>query len=312
MREDTDWYAFYQVLGVGSDSDWKTVQRAYRRLAQSSHPDRFKSGTVEHKNAELEIVKINRAYRALSEFYRKNKRLPGQRPRKFTPATSAGESVTNTTGYTSTSEKPSYARRTYRKRGWSKRFTRPLLKTALLFGICLAIYQYYLLPDDYPTEFSVSRPASSAETQSIEDNSADSPSSIKDSRYFTPGSTMGEVHAIQGNPSFTEGSTWYYGKSYVTFVDGILKNWKNDPDNPLKIKPVDPDSPTRTAHSRLTSRFTIGSTKADVLAVQGQPTSKSETRWDYGLSKVYFNEDNRVVKWFESPLQPLKVDQNSR
>jgi hypothetical protein len=52
--------------------------------------------------------------------------------------------------------------------------------------------------------------------------------------------------------------------------------------------------------------FDIGSTKDEVRSVQGTPVTETETVWDYGPSRVYF-EHNRVVRWEASPLQPLHV-----
>jgi hypothetical protein len=40
--------------------------------------------------------------------------------------------------------------------------------------------------------------------------------------------------------------------------------------------------------------FTLGSTKAEVQAVQGSPTTSTDTAWQYGSSTVHFRID-RVV-----------------
>jgi hypothetical protein len=42
--------------------------------------------------------------------------------------------------------------------------------------------------------------------------------------------------------------------------------------------------------------FTIGSTKDEVLAIQGQPTHIYESFWMFGSSVVHF-EGNRVLRW---------------
>ena len=56
--------------------------------------------------------------------------------------------------------------------------------------------------------------------------------------------------------------------------------------------------------------FTIGSTKDEVLAVQGTPTrmviSTDGSIWYYGMSKVHF-ASGRVRSWNISPHNPLKV-----
>jgi hypothetical protein len=113
------------------------------------------------------------------------------------------------------------------------------------------------------------------------------------------GSSLGDVFAIQGIPTRTQGERWHYGKSEILFAHGKVVSWTEDPDHPLRIArnlPVQPRD----------GNFQVGSTKDEVRATQGAPVTETGTVWDYGLSRVYF-EDNRVVRWEESPMQPLRV-----
>src|SRR5215813_2640191 len=70
--------------------------------------------------------------------------------------------------------------------------------------------------------------------------------------------------------------------------------WDIWPGSPLKIQllPVASISPVPAS-------FTVGSTKDEVLAVQGTPTRVTERLWEYGASLVFFT-DNRVTRWNES------------
>jgi hypothetical protein len=53
--------------------------------------------------------------------------------------------------------------------------------------------------------------------------------------------------------------------------------------------------------------FTIGSSRDEVLAVQGTPTTFSEDRFAYGRSEVFF-QNHRVVRWKSDPASiPLKT-----
>lgn len=54
------------------------------------------------------------------------------------------------------------------------------------------------------------------------------------------------------------------------------------------------------------SCFSVGSTKAEVRAVQGSPDKSSDGTWSYGTSHVYFLFD-RVVIWHSDPSIFLKV-----
>ncbi|MEN6537135.1 MAG: PilZ domain-containing protein [Bryobacteraceae bacterium] len=66
-----------------------------------------------------------------------------------------------------------------------------------------------------------------------------------------------------------------------------------------------PQAAARTI-SQTTPFFTLGSTKTTVQAVQGTPTSMTDSVWRYKLSRIYFRSD-RVVGWSISPETPLKV-----
>jgi curved DNA-binding protein CbpA/outer membrane protein assembly factor BamE (lipoprotein component of BamABCDE complex) len=121
--------------------------------------------------------------------------------------------------------------------------------------------------------------------------------------YFTVGSTREEVLSIQGTPTAFAQNTFKYGYSEVYFKDGRVVAWENVPDlNPLRVK-LSQSSAVRP-HLKY---FTVGSTKDEVLAVQGTPTAFSQDTFKYGYSEVYF-KDGRVVSWENEPsLNPLRV-----
>ncbi len=52
--------------------------------------------------------------------------------------------------------------------------------------------------------------------------------------------------------------------------------------------------------------FSVGSSKQEVLAVQGTPTELSDRMWKYGSSAVYFS-NGVVTNWESSSLNPLKA-----
>lgn len=119
-------------------------------------------------------------------------------------------------------------------------------------------------------------------------------------RFYTVGSTRDEVLSAQGTPTEFSGNVLVYGLSKVFLKDGRVISWEVSPLNPLNVR-LAPTIPT-------TSRgyFTVGSSRDEVLAVQGTPTEFSETVFSYGLSKVFFRS-GRVVSWDVSPLNPLKA-----
>jgi hypothetical protein len=123
--------------------------------------------------------------------------------------------------------------------------------------------------------------------------------------FLTVGSTRDEVLAQQGPPTSSSEDKLVYGNSELYFKNNLVTGWRIDlASNPIRVKlwpqtAVDPDL----------AYFTTGSTKDEVLVVQGTPTAFSEDKFDYGRSEVYFRND-RVVNWKDDPGSvPLKVHQ---
>jgi hypothetical protein len=119
--------------------------------------------------------------------------------------------------------------------------------------------------------------------------------------YFTAGSTKTEVLAVQGPPTLTSEHVWEYGGSRVYFRSGRVSKWEIWPRSPLKVKLL-PTSPLEA----VPAYFTVGSTKDEVLVVQGTPTRFSDRVWEYGHARVYFEAD-RVSRWEEWRGSPLKA-----
>ncbi len=114
------------------------------------------------------------------------------------------------------------------------------------------------------------------------------PAARSNSSSFTVGSTKDEVLGVQGTPdSFTAG-TFEYGSSRVYFQNDRVTSWRN---NYPRLKGV--LTPTTTTSS---SFFTVGSTRDEVLSIQGTPDSFTENVFEYGSSRVYF-QNNRVTGW---------------
>jgi serine/threonine protein kinase len=107
--------------------------------------------------------------------------------------------------------------------------------------------------------------------------------------FFTLGSSKDEVLAIQGTPRSISGSTFWYEYSTVEFKDDRVSSWSNISKN-LKVR-LAPASGVVAKQS-----FTLGSTKDEVLAVQGTPKSISGSTFWYEYSTVEFKGD-RVSSW---------------
>ncbi len=115
---------------------------------------------------------------------------------------------------------------------------------------------------------------------------------LKLKRYITVGSTRAEVIALEGAPTASSEDKLVYGRSELILKDGAVLRWRIDraaSPLPVKLWPrvyVDP----------YLDFFTVGSSKDEVLKVQGTPTAFTEDQFEYDRSIVYFS-NNRVVRW---------------
>lgn len=295
-----DYSECYLTLGATPDTDWETLRANYRRLIGRWHPDRFSGDAVSKKIAEERSKQITLAYQALEKYRRDHGALPPTGP---PTATAQGPARTAEP----MSERPdSDARVDALKTGGpavrepAKR--RPLRQSRVgialaSFALIAALYlaQHYLdkwAPDD-------DRPAASAHNPGVATPAPVPMERPRDSPGISIGSTLGDVYAIQGVPTLTQGDTWYYGNSQIRFAYGKVISWKEHPDDPLRIVR---DQPLQL-HG---TTFDVGSTKEEVRAIQGTPVRETDTVWDYAPSRVYFRH-NRVIRWDESPVQPLRV-----
>lgn len=110
--------------------------------------------------------------------------------------------------------------------------------------------------------------------------------------YFTIGSTRKDVQAVQGIPTAYSPDTFEYGASKVFFVGDKVVGWENAPlwvHLNVQLRPA--HSVDGTMHY-----FAKGSTKDEVLAIQGTPTAFSYNTFEYGASRIHF-KDGRVTSW---------------
>ena len=119
--------------------------------------------------------------------------------------------------------------------------------------------------------------------------------------YITAGLSKSEVISVQGKPAEETENMLVYGKSEFYFRNDQLVGWKIDPASPVRVKlwpdaSVDPDLDS----------FGVGSTKNEVIVVEGTPTFFSENTFGYRGSEVYF-KNNRVVGWKNDPWRPLRT-----
>lgn len=104
--------------------------------------------------------------------------------------------------------------------------------------------------------------------------------------HFSVGSSTDEVLAVQGTPTRMDGNRWTYGFSEVRFKEGKVEEYDNFFGN-LKVRlEVEPGE----APGASRGFFTVGSSRDEVIAVQGTPTSIRGNLWYYDMSSVLFKK----------------------
>lgn len=114
--------------------------------------------------------------------------------------------------------------------------------------------------------------------------------------YVTAGLTPTEVLTVLGKPDSSLGEKMFYKGSEIDFRNGRVAGWRIDPrTSAIRVKLWPEKAPTPGVTS-----FNIGSSKNDVIAIQGTPTLLSDNEFGYGSSVVFFRND-LVVGWKEDP-----------
>jgi len=278
----------YDILGLRPGDGWKELKIAYRRRMREWHPDRFPGDDVRKKRADEKTKTINKAYKELTDYYRRHGILPLQAPRASARVRPRYESPVDPA--------PATVAATWRN---LRTFLTLHPRVGIVAAVAVATFVIYILLSALPPHEDADPLKPSAPSGSVDARTPQRSIAARNEPYFTVGSTIGEVYSSQGVPTKTETDVWHYGNSKVYFTNGVVTKWESTSERPLNARiDRDPD------HAPLL--FTRGSTKADVRQIQGTPVRETDKVWDYGISRVYF-EGDRVVDWYESPINPLRV-----
>ena len=307
-----DYTNHLQVLGVDHDSSWSDIKTAFQRAAREWHPDRHIEEPEKQKLAEERFKIISQAYNALSSYYQRHGRLPGD-PAQAQEASPLAEEQ----GF----EAPRQAGTSIWSRHASEEesmlwhiIVRRSAIVLLSIGTAIALLILLLSADGPFSNLAADRPYTAGKplggngpgSRPLNLVRPDSPAvAVKPvqhhSKSLALGATFGETQDILGVPARVEGDIWFYGKSEIHFKDGFVADWIISDSDPLNV------SLTRKRVSApLKTYIIVGDTKAEILRIQGSPIWKTNSVWKYKISKIFFSGD-KVTGWYSSPLDPLKI-----
>jgi curved DNA-binding protein CbpA len=249
----------YKILLIEPECNRDNLRKAYKKLIQKWHPDRF-TDEVQKLSAEDKIKELNIAYFQLSDYYKKHNSLPFiSKPEVIhrTKRASVSKPQAPDDSIASTSEDPSASKTT--KNSSSDEYSNKIYLTLV---VIISLFVFINSdPDNESTHsntlmnnaYKTDSADGSIEIKAIEtheigksDITQEGVSGSKDiseinaipntqpADYFTYGSSIGEVLSIQGRPDSIDGDYWFYGNSYVKFKDGVVEDWKRSSEFPLK------------------------------------------------------------------------------
>lgn len=325
-----------QSLGLTYDATPDLIENSYRTLVKVWHPDRFAHDPKLRKDAEEKLKEINSAHDYLLTHPRQTPSRPAEKPatpeHPFVPPDFDFEG-----------EETDEIKRILRRREKSQ-IPRILLRVGIAIGsvtflVILALTGDSFLSSNQTTarawdqlklelkhDFSVhfgststsssqaapaATPAPPATVAAAEippapkEKAGPAPQQAKHimaaKPYITAGLTPSEVISVLGNPTSSSGEKMFYSGSEIDFKNGQVSGWKIDPASPIRVK-LWSETPAVPG----VNTFGVGSTKSDVIALQGTPTMFSDNDFGYGNSHVFF-QNNRVTSWKNSGSVPLRV-----
>ncbi len=260
------------MFGLTRDVTQTEIKDAYRVLAKVWHPDRFQGDETLRLKAEEKLKEINSAYHLLTTpedtgAYRPSSR-PAPPPEDFHQAAASASEESSSRRPNTRPASPPFRMRRRASRKW---LAIPIV-ILLAGGIWMALR--YVNPTSW--DFWNATADNSAASQT------GSPAAAAGKGSRGQGSKEKQANGSAGSAEKTAAHT----RSKVASSGASLVEYPSD----------DP----------LVPYFTVGSTKDDVVRVQGTPDKVTAGVFRYGLSEVYFR-NGRVDSWHTDPSTPLKA-----
>jgi len=308
-----------QILGLDSDASHRQVESTYRLLVKVWHPDRFQNDPKLKEAADEKLKSINAAHAYLESIphtrprRRAAKKPPTQevavrptsksRPGVFDPALASGILLRGLIllvglavplllfmgldGWLSSNSATA---------GFYARY-----RSQLLFALHVntdAAKQrveqklHGLTPGLPATDPVPVQPNPVATSASDATSTITVPVPHVPMPYVTVGLSPAEVASVMGPPASATADMLRYRNATFYLRNGGVVGWKVDPSLiPLRVKLW----PSGHLDPHL-ANFTVGSSKNDVIALQGTPTLLADNKFAYGRSEVFF-EGGRVIGW---------------
>jgi hypothetical protein len=279
-----------RILDLDTDATETEIRSSYLTLVKVWHPDRFQSDEKLKKSAEKKLQDINSAYEFL--ILTLQERAEWQSPDHWSeyapPAGSSNEEAV------AAKRRSSLKKLSQRLSRWTSLAFKTFLQLAALALVVLFFrYLWIALDVPVPTSEDAAKVYGAGKDDLLkeleEPKRRFKQAVMKDLRKFAP-------HLFpptQPTPPQTAQP-------------------EPEPDSQVSRKPTakaaaqQPDK-IQPAQRKLSPYITIGSTKDEVLALQGPPTASSDDKLVYGRSELYL-KDGSVIGWkIDFVSDPIRV-----
>jgi len=257
------------VFGLTRDATQEQIKDAHRMLAKVWHPDRFHSDERLRQQAEEKLKEINSAYQLLitTPAEEPHRRASGPPPPPEEPPRAAPE----TSGQTSTQWSPPRPITNSFAYAFELRRRAVRIRIALAVVVLVAGAGWVLQRYGRELAYEFNIPIGTG---------------VSARRPTTAPEPSPKHSAISATSSNSSSAKPAHARTTPAAASPSLL--------------VYPDDDPRVAY------FTVGSTKSDVVKVQGVPTKNADNMFEYGASEVYF-QNGRVESWHVDPASPLKA-----
>lgn len=337
----------YKVLELPVGASRDAVREAYRDLLKVWHPDRHASDPPLQKRAEERLKRIVAAFEVIEQNGFPSPPVEDQEQRggqvraeqaastQAPPWEARAEQAAATAPPWGTSSQagvpftPGHANPSSTTNPGSSKTATRVIVGILMSVVAVGIWAYYdeqskssesyASSSSYSSRESYERPTYSPPVEAPSDSSTVPVQEPKPlgPPPFTLGSTRAQVETAQGTPTSVDkdwGETWWYQGAQVKFAEGRVSSWSSAPYTKLNVS-LAPKDKAKAEAAIARGTYTLGSTKDEVLAIQGTPNELDVTygeTWWYGASTIRFSS-GRVYAWDIGNTGPeLKVDLRPR
>lgn len=328
----------FHLLGVTPQTPPDQVKKAYRQLVRRWHPDHFQQHSPQaQRQAEDKLKEINGAYHRIVDGWSEHKSSASRPQSAHQSRPRSTQSKPTEHSQKKADPHSNHTSRSHVDRMHGKQPLSPSIQRRIRYGLLGLLFLLALTVINFvpfkPRPVSPPSPRENGPEVALQLNTQNTtpppnanrahPPEAPDAQvptsepnqlpagitppseptpergHFGLGATEAEVLRIQGPPNKTRGQTWIYNLSDLQFKDGRVFRYNNfDGSLKIRLKPSE-------KYTEIPPFFSLGSTKDEVLAVQGTPTRIINQTWYYGFSEVRFREA-RVVA-FDNFFGNLKI-----